>query len=130
MFAVEKITNNVKVKVRVRYLIEDSIPEENYFLFSYSIAIENLGEQPIQLIRRQWFIFDSIGEHREVSGPGVVGQQPVIAPGANFSYESGCNLRSEIGKMNGVFIMENLISQTSFQVEIPEFHLLTPGKKN
>lgn len=130
MTAVEKITNNVKIAVRVRYLPGDSKPEESYFLFGYSISIENLGHSPIQLLKRQWFIFDSIGEHREVAGPGVVGQQPVIGPGKIFKYESACNLRSEIGKMHGIFIMENLITQTAFQVDVPEFHLVSPGKKN
>jgi len=130
MTAVEKITNNVKIAVRIRFIHEDSRPEENYFLFGYRISIDNLGDTPIQLINRHWFIFDSIGEHREVSGPGVVGQQPVIAPGKRFTYESGCNLRSEIGKMNGFFTMENLITQSVFKVEVPEFHMVSPSKKN
>jgi|1048.fasta_scaffold03723_6 ApaG protein len=130
MTTVEKRTNNVKIAVRVRFLPEDSRPEEAYFLFGYSISIENLGNTPIQLLKRQWFIFDSIGEHREVSGPGVVGQQPVIGPGKKFNYESACNLRSEIGKMQGIFTMDDLITQTAFQVDVPEFHLVSPGKKN
>jgi ApaG protein len=130
MTAVEKITNNVKIAVRIRYIHEDSRPEENYFLFGYRISIENLGHSPIQLLKRNWFIFDSVGEHREVSGPGVVGQQPVIAPGKQFTYESACNLRSEIGNMKGLFTMENLITQKAFQVEVPEFHLVSPNKKN
>jgi ApaG protein len=130
MALVKKITNNVKIEVQVRYIPEDSRPEEHYFLFGYRIRIENLGHTPVQLLKRQWFIFDSIGEHREVAGPGVVGQQPILSPGKFFSYESACNLRSEIGSMKGNFTMEDLITQTAFQVEIPEFHLISPGKRN
>jgi ApaG protein len=130
MALVKKITNNVKIEVQVRYIADDSRPEELYYLFGYKISIENLGHSPIQLLKRQWFIFDSIGEHREVAGPGVVGQQPIIAPGNRFTYESGCNLRSEMGSMKGNFTMQDLITQTAYQVEIPEFHLISPGKRN
>lgn len=73
---------------------------------------------------------DSNGSYREVEGDGVVGQQPVIEPGANYQYVSAANLRSEMGKMYGTYQMENLYNKRLLTVTIPEFHLIAPFKLN
>ncbi|MEI9946817.1 MAG: ApaG domain [Chitinophagaceae bacterium] len=73
-------------------------------------------------------IFDSNGSHREVEGEGVVGVQPTIQPGETYQYVSGCNLRSEMGKMNGTYQMENLHAKTMFDVNIPSFEMIVPMK--
>ncbi len=96
----------------------------------YEITVINQNDYPVQLKRRQWYIFDSIGDHREVEGEGVVGETPIIQPGEKFIYNSGCNLTTDIGKMVGHYTMRNLNTSTDFTVDIPEFHLISPGKLN
>lgn len=81
-------------------------------------------------MRRQWFIFDSNGTVREVEGEGVVGVQPVIAPGDSYSYVSGCNLKTDIGSMKGRYLMQRSIDNGEFLVDIPEFELIVPFRLN
>ncbi|HEX3080955.1 MAG TPA: ApaG domain, partial [Puia sp.] len=78
----------------------------------------------------QWHIFDSNGSNREVEGEGVVGVQPILQPGEKYQYVSGCNLRTEMGKMYGSYHMENLHSKVSFEVNIPMFEMIVPFKMN
>jgi ApaG protein len=99
-------------------------------MFAYRITIENESEYAIKLLRRHWFIFDSVGEHKEVEGDGVVGKQPVIQPGEHHQYVSGCNLKSEMGTMRGTYQMQRLADGKLFDVVIPEFTLITPEKLN
>ncbi len=99
-------------------------------LFAYRITIENLTVYPVRLISRHWHIMDSNGTHREVEGEGVVGQQPVIQPGDSYQYTSGVNILSEIGKMYGTYLMENLFNKKKLNVSIPEFKLIVPAKLN
>ena len=107
-----------------------SDPKRNHFFFSYEITVTNGTAAPVQLLFRRWQITDSNGEYREVDGPGVVGQQPVIRPGASFTYESGCNFVMDIGRMEGVFIMKNMDNGTSFPVDIPAFVMCAPQRLN
>lgn len=107
-----------------------SNPPANYFVFSYLISIENHSEDTFQLRRRHWHILDSTGEYREVEGPGVVGQQPVLKPGERYEYESTCNFSTEIGKMFGTFMMERLSDRKVMEVEIPEFLMVVPSRLN
>ncbi|MFX4895222.1 Co2+/Mg2+ efflux protein ApaG, partial [Acinetobacter baumannii] len=79
---------------------------------------------------RHWYIFDSNGEHREVEGEGVVGLQPIIQPGEQFQYVSGCNLKTEMGKMQGHYTMENQNNKQKFDVNIPAFEMVVPNKLN
>jgi ApaG protein len=82
------------------------------------------------LHRRHWYIFDSNGSYREVEGEGVVGVQPTLQPGEKYHYVSGCNLRTEMGKMKGNYQMENLNNKKIFAVNIPEFEMIAPCKNN
>lgn len=125
-----QITSGVKVSVDVVYQSEYSNPDNMHFMFSYEITIENVGDITVQLINRHWEIFDAIGEFKLVEGEGVVGEQPILAPGTIYRYVSGCNLKSEMGYMEGYYEMKNDISERYFKVEIPRFHLVASYKLN
>lgn len=127
---IAKITQGVRVSVETIYQPEYSNPLNNHFMFAYTINIENLTENSVQLLRRHWYIFDSNGSTREVEGDGVVGQQPVIEPGESHEYVSGCNLKTEMGKMYGTYEFLRMDNDTFFEVTIPEFQLISPYKMN
>lgn len=112
------------------YQAEYSNPSANEYMFAYRITIENQNSFTIKLLKRKWFIFDSCAENKDVEGDGVVGVQPVLQPGQQFQYVSGCNLRSEMGRMSGYYEMENLKDKSSFEVKIPPFDLMAPMKFN
>jgi ApaG protein len=125
-----KITNGVHVSVESFYQPEYSNPISHEFMFAYRITIKNNNSFPVRLLRRQWYIFDSNASHREVEGDGVVGVQPLIKPGEQYQYVSGCNLKTEYGKMHGFYILENFNSKLQFQVKIPTFEMVVPFKMN
>jgi len=127
---VTAITEGVKISVDTVYQDEYSNPEKEHFMFAYQITIENLSDYTVQLMRRQWFIFDSNGTQREVEGEGVVGLQPVIESGESYSYVSGCNLTTEIGTMSGKYLMQRSVDATELTVNIPEFQLIVPYRLN
>jgi len=127
---VTAITQGVKISVDTIYQDEHSNPANEHYMFAYRIEIENLSDYAIQLMRRQWIIFDSNGTLREVEGEGVVGVQPVIEPGQSYAYVSGCNLKTDMGSMRGHYQMNRLVDETSFDVDIPEFQLIVPYKLN
>ena len=127
---ISKISGGIKISVETFYQPEYSNPLNSEFMFAYRITIENSNEFPVKLLSRHWFIYDSNSNMREVEGEGVVGVQPVIAPAASYQYISGCNLRSEIGKMNGTYLLENVNNKKSFEVIIPSFELHVPFKLN
>jgi ApaG protein len=124
------ITEGVKVMVQTEFQGEYSNPEQNHFVFTYKIQIENNSLYTIQLLRRHWWIYDVLGQHREVEGEGVVGQQPVLEPGQVHEYVSGCTLKSGIGKMVGTYQMQRIVDGSSFEVHIPEFSMMIPWKLN
>lgn len=130
MNLITKITEGIEVSVDTHYEEGQSKPAENLYLFSYKITIENRTSDKVQLLRRYWQIFDSNGEYREVEGPGVVGEQPILLPGDKFSYESFCNLKTDIGKMKGTYTFERLKDRKMFIAEIPEFKMIVPSKLN
>ena len=127
---ISKISGGVKISVETFYQPEYSNPLNSEFMFAYKITIENNNDFPVKLLRRHWHIYDSEGSMREVEGEGVVGIQPVIAPSASYQYISGCNLRSEMGKMHGNYQMENQNTKQLFSVNIPVFELVAPTKLN
>ena len=127
---VTAITHGVKISVETIYQDEHSNPSNGHFMFAYRIEIENLSDYAVQLMRRKWTIFDSNGSVREVEGEGVVGVQPIIEPGENYAYVSGCNLKTEIGSMKGAYSMPRTVDETTFSVDIPEFELIVPYKLN
>ena len=127
---VTRISEGVEVSVETFYQPEYSNPVNSEFMFAYRITIENHNNFSVQLKKREWHIFDSNGEFREVEGEGVVGQQPLLKTGQQFQYVSGCNLRTEMGKMHGKYFMENLNNKETFEVNIPAFEMVAPYKMN
>lgn len=125
-----KISEGVEISVETFYQQDYSNPMLSEYMFAYRITIENHNSFPVKLQSRHWHIFDSNGEYREVEGEGVVGVQPTINSGDNYQYVSGCNLKSEMGRMHGTYIMENLDTQQLFDVNIPAFEMVTPFKYN
>jgi ApaG protein len=124
------ITQGVKISVETIYQDEYSNPSGDQYMFAYRIEIENLSDYTIQLLRRQWFIFDSAGTQKEVEGEGVIGVQPVLDPGESHAYVSGCQITTDIGSMKGNFSMVRLVDDTRFSVDIPEFQLIVPYRLN
>ena len=118
-------THNVTVSVVPKYLAQESIPEKNIFVWSYTVRIENNGDDALQLRARHWKITDGYGRVQEVHGPGVIGEQPVIKPGDSFEYTSGTPLSTPSGIMTGSYDMETTDGQT-MGVVIPAFSLDTP----
>lgn len=126
----QQVTEGVSIMVETFYQPAQSNPVKYEHLFAYRITIENQTIYPVKLLSRHWHIKDSNGTHREVEGEGVVGQQPVIQPGDSYQYTSAVNLYSEIGKMYGSYLMENLFNKKKLTVTIPEFRLIVPAKLN
>lgn len=124
------ITEGVEISVETRFLPDHSDHMERFYFFLYTITIENKNDFTIQLDARHWDIFDSNGEKREVNGEGVVGEKPTLEPGSRYTYSSGCNLVTEMGKMHGTYSMIRLMDQKKFEVSIPEFYLIAPQKLN
>ena len=108
-----------------QFIPEQSNPEENSYVFAYTITIRNVGSQPAQLISRHWIITDANQEVQEVRGLGVVGQQPLLQPGEEFKYTSGCALETPVGTMQGSYQMV-AADGTPFGADIPEFVLAAP----
>ena len=120
----------MEVSVETFYQPDYSNPISGEYMFAYRITIENHNNFPVKLQRRHWHIFDSNGSYREVEGEGVVGVQPILQPGERYQYVSGCNLRTEMGKMYGSYTMENLNNKKTFEVNIPIFEMVVPFKMN
>ena len=127
---VSKISDGIEISVETFYQPDYSNPVSGEYMFAYRITIENHNNFPVKLHRRHWYIIDSNGTNREVEGEGVVGVQPTLQSGERYQYVSGCNLRSEMGKMHGTYLMENLLNKTSFDVNIPVFEMIVPFKMN
>lgn len=127
---VTSTTNGITVSVESQYLPEHSNPRGRKYIFGYHISIENGSPNTVQLLRRKWYITDGTGTMREVEGDGVVGRQPIIAPGDSHEYLSFCNLSTEVGKMSGYYTMIRTSDGTELVVEIPEFQMFTPSLFN
>jgi ApaG protein len=127
---VSRVTDGVKVSVESFYQPDYSNPVNSEYMFAYRITIENNNGFPVKLLRRHWFIFDSNSSHREVEGEGVVGVQPLINAGETYQYISGCNLKTELGKMYGTYLMEDVGTRKQFSVNIPVFEMVVPFKMN
>jgi ApaG protein len=121
----ERTTRDIHVAVKSAYLDDLSDPEESQFLWSYTVTIENRGKEPVQLMSRYWHITDGDGRVQELRGQGVVGAQPVIEPGKQFQYTSGCPLPTSSGLMVGRYQMR-LSNGEAFEAEIPAFLLESP----
>lgn len=122
-----RTTRKIKITVIPSYLDDQSDPEDGHFVWSYTIQIENLGEQTAQLVNRYWHITDAHGAVQEVRGSGVVGEQPVLQAGDSYQYTSGAALRTPSGIMSGHYEMQNPEGER-FHVEIPVFSLDSPAQ--
>lgn len=121
---VTAITEGISVSVEVTYQTEFSNPNQHHFVFTYKVTIENRSSSTFQLMRRKWEIFDAAESPKTVEGNGVVGQQPILEPGDSHSYVSGCNLKSGLGKMKGVYYMEKISDGRNIEVVVPEFQMI------
>ena len=120
-----EVTRSIKVTVKPVYLEDQSSPAEDRYVWAYQVLIENLGRETVQLRNRHWQITDSRGQMQEVRGAGVVGEQPVLAPGESFKYTSGTPLPTPSGIMVGSYEMETP-GGDSFWVRVPAFSLDSP----
>ena len=119
------VSHDIVVSVEPRYLVEESEPDEHRYVWSYRVVIANHGRRAVQLMTRAWEITDANGLRRQVTGPGVVGQQPIIEPGEAFEYTSGCPLSTPSGIMAGSYHMVD-DRGTALDVTIPAFSLDVP----
>ncbi len=122
MVAYAATTHDITVTVRPVYLDEPSDVFERQFVFGYLVRIENDGLEEVQLLRRHWRVEERTGRIQDVSGEGVVGRQPAIAPGALHTYDSFCVIRSMEAMMEGTYLMQRPTG-ARFRVTIPRFHL-------
>jgi ApaG protein len=121
----EAVTNNVRVEVESQYAPEHSQPFQSHWFFYYTVRITNEGDETVQLLSRHWIVTDAAGHVEEASGPGVVGEQPVLAPGESFQYTSGSALKMPAGVMRGTYQMVTEGGE-HFDVEIAPFALHEP----
>ena len=122
------VTRDIQITVIPEYLPDRSDPDDDRYVWAYTIEIANLGRDTVQLIARHWIITDDSGQVETVSGLGVVGEQPVLNPGDTYRYTSGCPLATPSGLMHGHYRMADEEGR-SFEVEIPAFSLDSPGAK-
>ena len=116
----------VDVSVVTRYLPEQSQPEHDRFAFAYTITVKNNGSIPAKLLSRHWIITDGDGHTEEVRGAGVVGQQPLIKPGQAHTYSSGSVITTQVGTMQGSYLM-HAEDGHEFKAIIAPFRLAVPG---
>ena len=119
--------NQISVAVDTRYLEDQSDPDEQRYVFAYTITIRNRGTVPAKLLGRHWVITDANGKVQEVRGEGVVGEQPHLMPGQGFRYTSGAVLETPVGSMQGSYQML-ADDGVQFEAPIPAFTLAIPGK--
>ena len=116
---------SLEIQIATQFLDEESIPEQDRYVFAYTIRIRNLGRLPAQLVARHWIITDGNGRTEEVHGDGVVGEQPRLEPGEQFTYTSGATLPTSVGTMEGRYDMVG-DDGTRFDAPIPPFTLAAP----
>jgi ApaG protein len=121
----EAVTNNVRVEVESQYAPELSQPFQSLWFFHYTVRITNEGDETVQLLSRHWIITDATGHTDEVRGDGVVGAQPVLAPGESFQYPSRASLKTSSGVMRGSYQMVTEDGD-HFDIEIAPFALHEP----
>lgn len=115
----------IGIDIATQYLDEESSPEEDRYVFAYTIRIKNRGSQPARLLNRHWVVTDADGHVEEVHGEGVVGEQPRLRPGEDFEYSSGVVLPTSLGTMHGTYDLQ-ADDGTVFKADIPAFTLSTP----
>ena len=121
----EQTTRHIRIIVRPQFLENQSEPEQQKYVWAYTITMENLSGDTVQLLTRHWIITDGIGHKQEVKGDGVIGEQPTLRPGDSFQYTSGCPLPTPSGVMSGSYVMIDA-NGVGFDVAIPAFSLDSP----
>ncbi|RKZ96214.1 MAG: Co2+/Mg2+ efflux protein ApaG [Gammaproteobacteria bacterium] len=116
---------NISINVNVQYIEAQSAPNDDRYVFSYTINILNKGTETAQLMSRHWIITDAEGKTQEVKGPGVVGEHPNLKPGEDFTYTSGTIIKTPVGSMHGSYQMKAADGQM-FDAEIQPFTLAKP----
>lgn len=116
---------SINIHIKTQYLADQSAPDDDRFVFSYTITLTNGGDETAQLVSRHWVITDGNNAVQEVKGMGVIGQQPVLEPGASYTYSSGVVLPTETGTMTGTYQMRTP-SGDLFDAPIPVFALVPP----
>jgi ApaG protein len=124
----ELTTRNIRIIVRPEFLEHQSNPDEQKYVWAYTILLENLGHETVRLLTRHWMITDGLGRLQEVQGDGVIGHQPTLREGERFEYQSGCPLSTSSGTMVGTYGMINERGE-HFDVIIPAFSLDSPYEK-
>ncbi|MEQ8177701.1 MAG: Co2+/Mg2+ efflux protein ApaG [Amphiplicatus sp.] len=124
----ERVTRGIRISVRPNYLESQSDPDDDRYVWSYTVRIDNISDETVRLRTRYWRITDAFGLTEEVRGDGVVGEQPVIRPGEGFEYTSGAPLGTPSGMMVGRYGMESAAGET-FEVDIPAFSLDSPHEQ-
>jgi ApaG protein len=122
----EATTRGIHIQVTSTYLPDRSSPADQQYFFTYTVRITNRGSERAQLISRAWIITDLDGHVERVEGPGVVGHQPVLEPGAGFEYASFCPLKTPVGSMEGTYRMVTDTGE-SFDAVIAPFSLAVPN---
>jgi len=122
----QETLNHIDVQVETNYMESQSQPDEQRFVFSYTVTIRNEGSVPARLMNRHWIITDANGKVQEVRGEGVVGEQPHLKPGESFRYTSGTVLDTPVGSMQGSYDMVDNLGN-HFDAMIPAFSLARPG---
>jgi ApaG protein len=125
MFTSEAVTRGVRVRVQSQFDPDRSDPSRGQWFFLYTINIANEGSETVQLLTRHWIITNGDGKVEEVRGPGVIGKQPILAPGESFEYTSGCPLTTAFGVMEGTYQMVTG-SGERFDAKIAPFTLSEP----
>ncbi|MFD1804166.1 Co2+/Mg2+ efflux protein ApaG [Mixta tenebrionis] len=120
-------SSRVCVQVQSFYVESQSAPDEDRYVFAYTITIRNLGRDNVQLLSRYWLITNGNGRETEVQGDGVIGEQPHIAPGDEYQYTSGAVLETPMGTMQGHYVMIDDRGE-QFYVDIPVFRLAVPSR--
>jgi ApaG protein len=127
---VQQVTKGIKISITTNFEGNRYQNSKVYYAFSYSITIENQSSDTVQLLSRQWNIFDSLNNIEVVEGEGVVGKKPILKPRQSYTYSSHCFLISPIGSMNGHYNMINFTTSENFKVSIPTFQLMLPATFN
>lgn len=117
---------DIRVKVATDYIDEQSEPDSDRYVFAYTITISNNGDVAARLMSRHWVITDANGKVQEVSGDGVVGEQPHLNPGERFQYSSGAVIETPVGSMQGLYRMQT-DTGSRFDALIEPFTLAVPG---
>jgi ApaG protein len=122
-------TRGIRIQVRSEFLPERSSPRDSSYLFQYHVRISNTGTETAQLVARDWIITNAEGEVERIKGPGVIGEQPVLAPGSSYEYTSFCPLKTAVGSMHGSYQMVTTDGDR-FDAEIAPFTLAVPHALN